>query len=140
MSKTASIVYQGNLRTEITHLKSGQTLLTDAPTDNHGLGESISPTDMVAAATVSCMMTIMGITAEKKGIELGKVQGSVQKQMASEPRRIHALQIELNFERSDFNDKEKAILERAALNCPVTKSIHPDISVNVAFSYGVIGD
>jgi putative redox protein len=132
---TAKIEYRGDLRTEVTHLKSGQQLLTDAPTDNHGLGESISPTDMVAAATVSCMMTIMGITARKNDMALGNVAGTVEKTMAAGPRRIIALRIELKLADHQLSDAEKARLETAALSCPVVRSLHPDIAVNVKFTY-----
>lgn len=133
--KTAKITYQGDLRTEVTHLQSGQTFVTDAPTDNHGLGEAISPTDMVAAATVSCMMTIMGIAAHKRDLEMGRVRGEVVKTMGAGPRRIVGLQIELTFDDHALSDAEKALLENAALSCPVARSLHPDIAVNVKFTY-----
>ncbi len=133
--ETAKITYQSNLRTEVTHLKSGQHFLTDAPTDNHGLGEAISPTDMVAAATVACMITVMGIQAQKKDLAMGEVTGVVKKTMAAAPRRIIGLQIELTFEGHDLSDQEKAMLENTALGCPVARSLHPDIAVNVKFTY-----
>ena len=133
--KTAKIIYQGKLRTEVTHLKSGQQFLTDAPTDNHGLGESISPTDMVTAATVSCMMTVMRIQAQKKDLEVGQVSGEVEKIMAAGPRRIIGLQIELTFQGHNLSDSEKTLLENTALGCPVARSLHPDIAINVKFTY-----
>lgn len=133
--KTATISYQDNLRTEITHVRSGQHFVTDAPTDNNGLGEAISPTDMVAAAAVSCMMTMMGIAARQRDLSLGEVSGSVQKIMGTGPRRIIGLQIELVFRSHSLTDSEKALLESVALGCPVTRSLHPDIAVNVKFTY-----
>jgi uncharacterized OsmC-like protein len=134
--KTAKITYQGNLRTEVTHLKSGQHFLTDAPTDNHGLGESISPTDMVAAAAVSCMMTMMGIAAQKRSLDMGQVSGEVTKRMSTEgARRIEGLQIELHFQGHALTAAQQTVLENVALSCPVTRSLHPDIAVNLTFSY-----
>jgi len=135
MSTTAEIVYEGNLRTRVTHTKSGQSFHTDAPTDNNGKGESISPTDMVAAATVSCMITVMGIIAERNEIEMGEVKGTVDKVMASGPRRIIALGVTLTFSDHNLNDAQKALLENTALGCPVARSLHPDIAVNVKFVY-----
>ena len=135
MSNTALIQYQGNLRTQVTHLKSGQQFFTDAPTDNHGKGESISPTDMVAAATVSCMLTMMGIGAEARDLNMGELSGTVEKIMGNGPRRIAALKVELKFVGHGLSEAEKSLLENIALNCPVTRSLHPDIAINVKFTY-----
>jgi uncharacterized OsmC-like protein len=133
--KTARVVYEGDLRTRATHLRSGDVLLTDAPPDNEGKGEAFSPTDLVAAAALTCMITTMGIFARRKDLELGQVSGEVEKVMADNPRRISALNIELVFEGQSFDPKEKAMLENVAMSCPVTRSIHPDIVINLSFSY-----
>lgn len=133
--KTATVVYEGELRTRATHLRSGDVLLTDAPPDNEGKGEAFSPTDLVATAALTCMITTMGIFARRKNIALGNVRGDVEKIMADNPRRISALNIELVFEGQSFSPKEKAMLENVAMTCPVTQSIHPDIIVNLSFSY-----
>ena len=135
MSHTAKVSYLGNLRTQVTHVKSGQHFMTDAPTDNNGLGESISPTDMVAAATVSCMITMMGIAARKGGFELGEVEGNVIKEMKAGPRRIGGLKIELHIHNPSLDDSQKQLIEETALSCPVTRSLHPDIAVNLRFDY-----
>ncbi|MCI4667012.1 MAG: OsmC family protein [Bacteroidia bacterium] len=132
---TTKVVYKGNLRTEATHIKSGDTLLTDAPIDNNGKGEAFSPTDLVATAALTCMITIMGISAEKNDFSMGEVSGEVKKVMTSGPRRIAELHIELDFQNHNLNETEKGLLEAAALSCPVTRSIHPEIMVNVKFNY-----
>lgn len=132
---TAKVIYKGGLRTEATHLRSGNTLMTDAPVDNNGKGEAFSPTDLVATAALTCMMTVMGISAEKNDFSMGEVEGEVKKVMAANPRRISALHIELSFSNHNLNDTEKGLLETAALSCPVTRSLHPDIMVNVKFNY-----
>ncbi|MEO0896167.1 MAG: OsmC family protein [Bacteroidota bacterium] len=132
---TAKVIYQGSLRTEAEHLRSGNKILTDAPTDNHGKGEAFSPTDLVATAALSCMITVMGISAEKNDINMGEVSGEVKKVMTSAPRRIAELTIELIFTNHNLNDSEKSLLERVALSCPVTRSLHPEIMVKVKFVY-----
>ncbi|MEM7035799.1 MAG: OsmC family protein [Bacteroidota bacterium] len=132
---TANIEYQGALRTEATHLRSGNSLITDAPTDNHGKGETFSPTDLLATSLVSCMITVMGISADKKGIDLGEVSGTVKKIMADNPRRVAVLQVEIHFRNRQLSGSEKTLLENIALNCPVARSIHPDVSQQVKFVY-----
>jgi putative redox protein len=132
---TAAIRYQGNLRTASTHLQSGDTILTDAPVDNHGRGEAFSPTDLLASSFVSCMITIMGIQAQKRGLELGEVSGTVLKVMAESPRRVARLQVEITFEGNTLDADTRRQIEQAGLNCPVAKSLHPDIHQDVSFSY-----
>ena len=132
---TARITYNGELRTTATHLASGNTFITDAPTDNHGKGEAFSPTDLIAAATLSFMITVMGIQAEKSDIQMGDVRGEVKKNMLSNPRRVGSLNIEMSFSNHNLSDTDKSLLENVALNCPVAKSLHPDIIVNVKFIY-----
>jgi len=133
---TAKVVYNGDLRTTITHIKSGATGITDAPTDNRGQGNSFSPTDLVATATVSCMITIMGIKALDNGWAIEGMEGTVVKIMASQPRRIDTLQIEIIApDGHGLTEKEQHILEKAALSCPVSKSLHADITQQVIFKW-----
>lgn len=132
---TAKIIYQGNLRTEATHLKSGKSFITDAPTDNNGKGEAFSPTDTVCAALASCMLTLIGITADKKEFELGSMEIEVQKYMESAPRRISKIDVDVTFKGKNYSDREKKLMETAAINCPVAKSLHPDIIQEVKFNY-----
>lgn len=135
MNPTATFTYQGNLRTLAVHSRSSKELITDAPVDNNGKGEAFSPTDLVATALVTCMITVMGIAAEKNDIQMGEIEGEVEKIMASNPRRVATLNVKLHFSAHHLSDSEKKYLENIAINCPVAKSIHPDIAVNMAFSY-----
>ncbi|MBI3233778.1 MAG: OsmC family protein [Bacteroidetes bacterium] len=132
---TSKVTYKGELRTEATHLQSGNTIITDAPKDNHGKGEAFSPTDLVSTALGSCMFSIMGIacnTHDIKGFEGTTVE--ITKIMAQDPRRIVKIIAHVQFV-SHFTDKEKRILEHAALTCPVAKSLHPDIEQAIDFVY-----
>ena len=131
---TSTILYKNNLRTEATHTASGQVILTDAPIDNNGKGEAFSPTDTVASALASCILTIMGIKAKDLDIDLRATKAQVTKVMASEPRRIEEIKIEINVNKS-FDIKIQRLLERAALNCPVAKSLHPDLKQNITFNW-----
>ena len=135
MNPGMTVTYQGELRNRAEHIKSGNTLITDAPTDNHGKGEAFSPTDLLCTSLASCMITLMGIAANSKAILLGNVEASIEKVMYSDPRRVGEIHIQLVVENKGFTDKDKAILENAALTCPVAKSIHPDIKQEVTFSY-----
>jgi putative redox protein len=129
---TSKVTYLGGLRTEAQHLASQETIITDAPKDNQGKGEAFSPTDLVATALASCMITIMGIKARDLGIDLTGTQAEITKIMGTEPRRISTLQIQLTFN-SSFDSKTQTLLERAALTCPVAHSLHPDIRQEVLF-------
>ena len=131
---TIETIYKGELRSEATHLQSGTKIITDAPTDNHGKGESFSPTDMVAAALGSCMLTIMDLAAQRLGIDLKGTRLEITKIMAAEPRRIAEIKIDFYLP-GDYSDKDKKILERAADTCPVAKSLHPDLVQNITFHY-----
>jgi uncharacterized OsmC-like protein len=133
--KTARIIYTGDLRTTAEHIRSGKTIITDAPPDNHGKGEAFSPTDLVASAFVSCMMTVMGIVAHRDGMDMGQLSGEVEKVMADNPRRISALHVVLTFQGHSLSDKQRDILERTAIACPVARSLHPDIAINLRFEY-----
>ncbi len=129
------VVYQGSLRNEATHLKSGNTLRTDAPPDNKGKGEAFSPTDLLCTSLATCMITLMGIAADSKGIILGNVEAEIEKVMAADPRRVSHIIIALKIEGMNYTEREKAILENAAKTCPVAKSLHPDIVQEVTFQY-----
>jgi len=132
---TSKVLYKNNLRTECTHLQSGNIILTDAPTDNKGRGEYFSPTDLVATALASCMITIMGIAAETHHINIEGLNADVLKVMDSDPRRIGKIVIQLNFPSVIYTDKEKKILENAALNCPVAKSLNENLVQDVSFNF-----
>ena len=138
-SMTSSIVYDDNLRTVATHLRSGTQIETDAPLDNQGKGERFSPSDLVATALGSCMMTIMGIKARDMELDLTNVKIEVEKIMKADPRRIGGVNLTFHFpEGFTADDKQRVILERAAHTCPVIYSIHPDIEVKVDFRWPVV--
>ncbi len=130
---TSKVVYEGNLRTRLTHLHSGTQIITDAPLDNQGLAQAFSPTDLVATALGSCMMTIMGIKARDMGLDLTGTEIDITKVMASNPRRISEVHATLKFPPNNFTDKDKTILENAARACPVAHSLHPDIKQELVF-------
>ena len=131
--KTSEIIYKGDLRAMATHLRSGQVIFTDAPVDNNGKGEAFSPTDLTAASLGLCMVTIMGIAAQNHGIDINNTKIEITKHMVSDPRRIGAIDVVFTMPDIIYTEKEKKILEKAALTCPVAKSLHPDIHQNVAF-------
>ncbi len=132
---TSTVLYLKNLRTEATHLRSGSKILTDAPVDNHGEGQNFSPTDLLATSLASCMLTIMGITANKHQIKLDQPEAEVLKIMNQAPRRVKEIQILIRFPQSRLDDKSKKILEEAALTCPVALSLNPEINQKVDFRY-----
>lgn len=125
---TSTVLYKGGLRCELKHLQSGTIIENDAPTDNHGLGARFSPTDMVATALASCMLTTMGIVGNDKGITIDGSEAEVTKIMTSNPRMIGEIQVKLIMRGpNSFTDKEKAIIENIAVTCPVYRSLHPDV-------------
>lgn len=130
---TSKAVYLGELRVEATHLKSGETMITDAPTDNNGKGEAFSPTDTVATALATCMLTIMGIRAEKKNINLQGATAVITKTMGSNPRCISKIEITITMPKIGVDANFQELLEMAAKACPVAKSLHPDIEQVVDF-------
>jgi putative redox protein len=131
---TSQVIYLGELRTTAKHEQSGSYIETDAPIDNHGKGERFSPTDLVATALASCMLTIMGIAANTHNIDITNTQCSVEKIMETAPRRIGKINIEVHFPKNIvYSEKEKMILEKAALTCPVMESLHPDCIKNIQF-------
>lgn len=131
----AKIIYKGKLRTEASHLKSGNTIITDAPLDNNGKGEAFSPTDLLSTSLGACMLTIMGIAAEKHDIAIGQIEVIVGKHMAADPRRVSQIDITMKIEENGLTDKQKKILENSAMTCPVAKSLASEIIQNVSFQY-----
>jgi len=130
---TASIIYEGKLRSRCTHIQSGTEILTDAPRDNHGNGEAFSPTDLVATALATCIVTTMGIKCLQMGISIDGTKVDVTKVMASDPRRISQIEVLLHMPANNYTDKDKEIMERIAHSCPVAVSLHPDLVQNVKF-------
>ena len=130
------VEYQGELHCKAIHGPSGVELATDAPKDNQGRGESFSPTDLVATALGSCMLTIMGIAARTQNIDISGATAAVEKEMtATPPRRIERLAVRIHVPHSlSPADKEK--LERAAHTCPVHRSLHPDVQIPIVFTWG----
>ncbi len=130
-----SVTYLGDLRCRMKHESSGVEIVTDAPKDNHGKGESFSPSDLTSSSVAACMMTIMGIKAKQHDLDLTGLEAKVIKEMVTEPeRRIGRIVLKFNFPRS-FEDKYKVMLERAAMTCPVHKSLNPKIETPVEFIY-----
>jgi len=130
---TSTVVYNGELRTTCTHLRSGNSFETDAPVDNNGRGERFSPTDLMSISLATCMITVMGIKARTMGLDLNGIKIEVLKIMKADPRRVGG--IELTFHIPDnlkeIDDKTKAILKNTGITCPVQLSIHPDIDVKI---------
>ena len=128
------IKYQGSLRTIATHLDSGSEISTDAPKDNHGLGQTFSPTDMVCSALASCILTIMAIAVEKNNVDIKGTKAMVKKTMGNNPRRIAKIEIDIVFPK-EYDSKTKTILERAAYNCPVHHTLSETVEKNISFTY-----
>ena len=129
---TSVVSYLGNLRTESVHISSNEKIVTDAPTDNNGKGEAFSPTDLVASSLSSCILTVMGIVSKQIEYDLTNTTSSVKKIMDDNPRRIVEIAVKIEFSQST-DSKKRAIIEKTALNCPVAKSLHPDIKQNISF-------
>lgn len=133
---TATVVYKGDLRCECTHLQSGTVIETDAPTDNKGKGERFSPTDTVCVALATCAITTMGIKANDMQIDLAGTTIDVTKHMLADPRRIGRIDVILKFPATlQLDEKDKTILQRVGDNCPVVKSLHPDLKVNIEYHW-----
>lgn len=132
---TSSVIYKGGLRTLMTHLDSGNQVVTDAPKDNHGNGEYFSPTDLMATSLAACMLTTMGIKAMQMGIELKGTKASVTKVMASDPRRIARIEVIIEFPDLELDEKSQVILRNTAERCPVAVSLHPDVEQVVEFRF-----
>lgn len=130
---TSKVTYLGELRTEAVHLQSGQSIITDAPPDNQGKGEAFSPTDLCATSLASCMMTIMGISARNHGLNMDGTVAEVTKIMASNPRRISAVEITLRMPPNGFTDRDKKLLETAGRTCPVALSLGEGVEQRILF-------
>lgn len=128
---TARIVYRGALRTEAVHLRSATTLRTDAPVDNRGQGESFSPTDLVAVALGSCILTIMGIKARDRDLDMAGSTVSVLKEMTAAPRRIGRLVVRITMSGGPFTEADQRALLVAVRGCPVSRSLHPDLQLDI---------
>jgi len=127
--------YKGSLRTENIHTRSGSVVITDAPVDNQGKGEAFSPTDLVCTALSSCMLTTMGILAERESIDLKGLRTEVLKIMGSNPRKIAEIQITLSHDSLTATEIQKQKLKNAALTCPVALSLHESVKQTVTFNF-----
>jgi len=132
---TVKSKYEGSLRTSAEHVKSGHTFQTDAPVDNNGKGETFSPTDTVAAALASCMMTVMAIDGEKQGIDMSGMRTATTKVMSADPRRIAALKIEFYWDGCTATQEQRAKLKEIGRNCPVALSLHSDLRQEITFHF-----
>ena len=136
---TSTVIYEGELRTVAQHNASGTRIETDPPVDNHGKGERFSPSDLVATALGSCMMTIMGMKAKDLNIDIKGTRIEIQKSMKADPRRISGISLTFHLpEGLHLTEKNKIILQRAADTCPVMFSIHPDIDVQVNYNWQTV--
>jgi len=131
---TSKVTYNGELRTECIHLKSNDSFVTDAPVDNNGLGQAFSPTDTVATGLASCMLTMMGIKANGLEVNLKGTTASVTKHMATTPRRISKIEVEVHLPKK-VSEKNRKILKHTADTCPVLYSLHPDIEKVITFHW-----
>ena len=133
--ETIRTTYTGQLRTEAIHVQSGNKLITDAPTDNHGKGETFSPTDLLAASLASCIFTIMGIKAEASGFRIDGATAKTWKVMSENPRRVAEVKIEFDFSMLDLDEKQKKILQGLVKVSPVPLSLHPETKQNVSIKF-----
>jgi putative redox protein len=127
--------YIGNLRTSALHVQSAEAIITDAPVDNQGRGEAFSPTDLLAASLGSCMLTIMGIAAREHQFSIDGTEVKITKIMASGPRRVSEIIIDLVFPHNDYSPKQKKIIKLSAETCPVALSLHPDLKQTVIMHF-----
>lgn len=132
---TSIVNYHGELRTTCTHIRSDSSIITDAPVDNHGKGEAFSPTDLLATSLATCMLTTMGIRAMKENIPFPTASAEVTKIMGANPRRVTGVTVTVNLQGLGFTDEQRKIMEETAINCPVAKSLHPEIRQDVNFVY-----
>ena len=132
---TSKITYSGNLRTNATHVRSSQEVITDAPIDNQGKGEAFSPTDLVSSALCSCMMTIMGQVAQRQSIPMEGIAAEVTKVMSASPRRISEIIIDFDLSKLDISEKQRKMLENAARTYPVALSLSQEVKQKVTFNY-----
>ena len=131
---TASLVYTGNLRCSVEHIQSGTIIETDAPTDNKGKGERFSPTDLLCVSLGTCMLTTMAIKAAEMQVELNGSKASITKHMLSDPRRVGKIEVSVTLPATG-TERDRKILEKVGDNCPVIKSIHPDIKLQINYDW-----
>jgi putative redox protein len=132
---TATVTYESNLRTTCLHLQSGSVFETDAPTDNKGKGERFSPTDLIATGLGACLITTMGIKAESMNIQLDGAKVEVTNVMVSDPRRIGKIIVHATMPALNLDEKTIEILERVGRTCPVERSLHPDVELDIQFKW-----
>ena len=133
---TASIIYQGDLRCKATHLQSGTEIETDAPTDNQGKGEKFSPTDALCVSLATCIITTLAIMARSISLELKDTKMEVTKHMLKDPRRVGQIDVVIFFPKLELNEEQKLTLQETGNNCPVAKSLHPDLIMNIQYNWG----
>jgi len=133
---TASIRYTGNLRCEVEHTQSKTTIETDAPTDNRGKGEKFSPTDLLCVSLGTCMLTTMAIKANDMDVDITSATADVTKHMYSDPRRVGKIEVAVNLPKIE-SEKDRKILQKTGDNCPVIKSIHPDIELAIVYKWSL---
>lgn len=134
---TSTVLYTEDLRTYCTHLQSGSAIETDAPVDNQGNGARFSPTDLLATSLAACMLTVMGIKARSMGFDLNDLKAEVQKNMKADPRRVGGIDLTFHIPENlaQLSEKDILILKNTGLTCPVAKSLHPDIVVNIDWGH-----
>jgi len=132
---TSELEYLGNLQLKATHVKSGQSFITDAPVDNNGKGSAFSPTDLLATSLGLCMITIMGIAAQNSGFNIDGTKARVTKIMASDPRRVSEIIVELDFPANNYTKREKQIIRQCANLCPVSQSLNSELIQRVVFNF-----
>jgi uncharacterized OsmC-like protein len=132
---TTNIEYIGDLRTHNTHVRSGNTMITDAPIDNRGKGEAFSPTDLMSTSLANCIMTIMGIKAKDEGFSINGAKAEMTKIMSENPRRVAEIQIDFDFSMLNLTDKQKRILKAVPAISPVALSLHPDVKQTIKINF-----
>ncbi|UII28626.1 OsmC family protein [Fulvivirga maritima] len=135
MTHSMTSEYLGDLRSSATHLKSNNTIITDAPVDNNGKGEAFSPTDLIASALTNCMITIMGIKAAQENVDIKGLKAEVTKVMSANPRKISEIIISFSHDHLEATPKQIEVLKRAAKTCPVALSLSPDIKQTISFNF-----
>lgn len=132
---TASLIYTGELRCRALHIQSGTEIETDAPTDNRGKGEKFSPTDMLCVSLATCVITTMALKAIDMKIELKDTKIDITKHMLKDPRRVGQVDVTINFPELQLDDGQKMTLQSTGDNCPVAKSLHPDLKINLVYNW-----
>lgn len=129
------VIYTGNLHTTATHLLSGNSIVTDAPPDNQGKGEAFSPTDLLATAFATCILTVMGLAARTHNFNIDNAKCKVTKIMSANPRRVAEIKVDIDFPKNNYSEKEKNILHHCIKNCPVALSLHPEVKQTVNLNF-----